>query len=432
MSMSSTMSMEPAQAHGLQAETVGHFFVALIFLTSFYVKIEPAVCDLMFFAALVFFYRSGLSLPPTLAPLFLCLLVYNVAGLVSYIMIENEIFSSWQYVITSFYMSVSGFFFAAYIAADPEKRFQFVLKYYFIGATIASILGLLGYFQPGLFAGQFLDMGRAVSGFKDPNVFSTYLILPAVAMLQALMLGKKRYSLLNIISLLAIMMGLFLAFSRGAWINFVMASGLMIFLSWLNSVDQRQRVGIVLKAIVVLMVMAVILAALLSIKETQSLFLDRFTLLKEYDSGEMGRFGNQRNAIPMLLMRPFGFGPVQFTMYFREAPHNTFVNAFSSFGWVGGLTFFTLVVLNLFVGFRLVFMRTPFQASAIAVFSCLMAITFQGVQIDTEHWRHLYWMTGILWGFFAAAHMRGDAGFSPREILAGWRGTVIAEDQNQP
>ena len=426
MSTASTRFVVPVRVRSITAETVGHFLVAMIFLSSFYVKFEPAVCDVMFFLAVAFFYRSGLNLAPTLAPLFLCLLVYNVAGLISYIMIADDIYSSWQYVFTSFYMSLSGFFFAAYIAADPEKRFQFILKYYFIGATIAAALGLLGYFHIASFAEQFVFYRRMVSGFKDPNVFSTYLILPAVVMLQALMLGKTRYSLFNISALLAVLMAIFLAFSRGAWLNFLMSTVLMIALTFLNSPDHRQRTGIVLKAVFVVFVMGMILAALLSIKETQSLFLDRFTLVKDYDAGELGRFGNQRNAVPMLLLRPFGFGPLQFPVIFNEAPHNTFLNAFASFGWLGGITYLTMVVLNLTVGLRIVFTRSPFQASAIAVFSCLVAVTFQGVQIDTEHWRHFYWLLGILWGFFAAAQLRGRDGFSVQEILAGWQGKIRA------
>ena len=86
------------RARSTTAETIGHFLVAMIFLSSFYVKVEPAVCDIMFFLAIIFFYRSGLNLAPALAPLFLCLLVYNVAGLVSYIMIADDTLSSWQYV----------------------------------------------------------------------------------------------------------------------------------------------------------------------------------------------------------------------------------------------------------------------------------------------------------------------------------------------
>jgi hypothetical protein len=126
-------------------------------------------------------------------------------------------------------------------------------------------------------------------------------------------------------------------------------------------------------------------------------------LVKSYDAGETGRFGNQLNAIPMLLQLPFGFGPYQWSAHFTQAPHNTFLNAFASAGWVGGITYFILIVADIIVGFRTMFFRTPFQPYAITVFACLLAVVLQGVQIDTEHWRHLYWMTGITWGFFAAS-----------------------------
>jgi hypothetical protein len=150
-------------------------------------------------------------------------------------------------------------------------------------------------------------------------------------------------------------------------------------------------------------ILAVILVILLSIPATRELFLDRFTLVKDYDAGETGRFGNQLNAIPKLMQLPFGFGPYQFGAIYDLAPHNTFLNSFSSGGWIGGFAFMLFVISSIVVGFRTMFIRTPFQPYTIPVFSCFVAVTFQGIQIDTEHWRHLYWMTGLVWGFFAAS-----------------------------
>jgi hypothetical protein len=37
------------------------------------------------------------------------------------------------------------------------------------------------------------------------------------------------------------------------------------------------------------------------------------------------------------------------------------------------------------------------------VFCPLVATIFQGVQIDTDHWRHFFWMLGMTWGLFAAS-----------------------------
>ena len=39
------------------------------------------------------------------------------------------------------------------------------------------------------------------------------------------------------------------------------------------------------------------------------MFVDRFTFSKSYDLGETGRFGDQLNFLPILLVSPNGIGP---------------------------------------------------------------------------------------------------------------------------
>ena len=138
---------------------------------------------------------------------------------------------------------------------------------------------------------------------------------------------------------------------------------------------------------------------------------------------ETGRFGNQLNSIPLLLQYPLGLGPYQFAEIFRENPHNSFVNAFSSFGWLGGITYLAMVSSNLYIGLRTIFKRTAFQPYAITAYSCLVAVSFQAVQIDTEHWRHLWWIIGLNWGFFAASQIAAKR--EPRATeLDCWQPTV--------
>ena len=45
--------------------------------------------------------------------------------------------------------------------------------------------------------------------------------------------------------------------------------------------------------------------------------------------------------------------------------------------------------------------RTPRQTHAIALWSVLFVTILQGMQIDTDHWRHLYLMLGLIWGLAA-------------------------------
>ncbi|MFN0190398.1 MAG: O-antigen ligase domain-containing protein, partial [Aestuariivirga sp.] len=145
-----------------------------------------------------------------------------------------------------------------------------------------------------------------------------------------------------------------------------------------------------------------LLAALLSIPDVYELFLDRFTLVKYYDAGETGRFGNQLNSIPILLQRPLGFGPTYFRQIFRMDPHNVYLNAFSSYGWLGGISYFLLIISTIIVGLKAVFTRTPWQHLSVVVFCPLLTTMLQGIQIDTDHWRHFYWLTGMMWGLYAA------------------------------
>jgi hypothetical protein len=74
-------------------------------------------------------------------------------------------------------------------------------------------------------------------------------------------------------------------------------------------------------------------------------------------------------------------------------------------GWIGGLSFFAFTAPALFVGWRLVFRREPYQTEVIPVWSCLVVQMVQGLQIDTDHWRHLYLLFGLLFGFAAADRM---------------------------
>jgi hypothetical protein len=133
------------------------------------------------------------------------------------------------------------------------------------------------------------------------------------------------------------------------------------------------------------------------------LFLDRFTLVKSYDAGETGRFGNQLNSIPLLLEKPFGLGARQYWKIYQLDPHNVFINGFAAYGWLGGISYIVLVLTTIFVGFKAALTRSPWQRHAIVVFCPFVAVVFQGVQIDTDHWRHFYWMLGLMWGLFAAS-----------------------------
>jgi hypothetical protein len=416
-----TMNLEGMVAPAaISNERFRDAMVWLMFAVSFIVFIEPAPVDFMFLIVVITCWRSGLSRTIGAAPLAVLLIAYNIGGMISVLPVYTEE-KTVQFVVTSTYMAVMGIFLAYYVSYDPVRRFAIIRSGFVVGALFAAIFGLLDYLD---FARDLLHHGRipgrATGTFKDPNVFSTYLILPAVMLIQGLMLGTTRRPTLSVLFLLPILAGLFLAFSRGAWINFAGATLLMIFLSFIFNVNVSKRLRIGIFVIIAALFFIIAFSTLMSIESVRETFLTRFQLLQNYDSGERGRFGNQANAVPVLLARPLGFGPLQYFNYFQIDPHNTFLNSFASYGWLGGVAFFMLVFSTIGIGLRTICSKTPWQNQAIVVFCPLVTTLLQGVQIDTDHWRHLYWMFGLMWGLFAAtlqptATIEGEALLTSRQ-----------------
>jgi hypothetical protein len=384
---------------------------------SFFVRIEPAPCDLLFaIAVMVYLVLGGLNVSVLAGPLILYLLLYNLGGFMSFLEVSNEQ-KAGMFVLTSVYMATSAVFFCFYVLDDTERRFAVFKNGYIAGAFIASVIGLIGYFNIGGTGAYLSPIFRAQGTFKDPNVLSTYIILPALLLTQDVMLGTKKWRFSRYFGLLVIVACLFLAFSRGAWVNFAGAVMLMVILTFALTPSRELRSRIILLAILGTVLLGIMLAGLLSIDVVKAAFEDRATLAKDYDSGEFGRFGNQLNAIPILLESPLGFGPTKFRKIFSLDPHNVYLNAFSSYGWLGGVTYMLLIVSTLIVGFRAALIRTPWQGQSIALFCAFLTTALQGVQIDTDHWRHFYWMLGLNWGFYAAS-----MGYVARAKLARIKG----------
>jgi hypothetical protein len=390
-------------------EKLRHGLVWMIFASAFVVIFEPAPTDLFFFLAFAVFIFSGVNYTPAIMPFFALLLVYNLGGIITFAFVSPTT-EALTFNVTSIYMAASGIFLASYLSVDTSRRIENIFSGYIFGAVVAGILALLAFVFVktigktfvSLGANPLITYGRATGLFKDPNVFSTFMVLPCVLLVQRLLLGTTKRPLLTFIFFCIVSSSLVLALSRGAWINLAASIITMVALTFVLTQSNALRGRVILLSVIGLGLVALALILLLSSPDMKALFLDRFTLTKNYDSGERGRFGNQLNAIPLLLDRALGLGPFEFPKIFRENPHNTFIDSFVVGGWIAGVTYFLLFCSNIYVGLRTVFTRSPYQNHAILTFACLLNVMLQGIQIDTEHWRHYYWMMGIMWGLAAA------------------------------
>jgi hypothetical protein len=78
----------------------------------------------------------------------------------------------------------------------------------------------------------------------------------------------------------------------------------------------------------------------------------------------------------------------------------------------------TLVVLSLLIGFRTMWVRTPWQSFLIASYLSFLGLALEALIVDTDHWRHFYLLLGVVWGLVAAtrkAFHDGPLGLSRRE-----------------
>ncbi len=373
--------------------------------------IEPSPYEVVFLLALFVFALTGIRFSQKLLPLAVLLLGYNIGGIFSLIPWMGD-GDAVRFTAVSVYLMITAVFIAGIMSQDAAGRLETLRRGYLFAAWVAGFAALLGYFDVAGLGSTFTLYGRASGTFKDPNVLGPYLALPIVYVLQRILTGQVGM-LRGLITLSVPLAALFFTFSRGAWGVLVVSAALMVVLTFLTAPDAARRARIVTMSLAALVAMVAALLVALSFEDIRSVFDARASLNQDYDQGVTGRFGNQLRAIPMLLDAPNGFGPLQFRWIFNQAdPHNVYINAFASYGWLGGLSWACLMVATCYVGWRVVFRPGPTQLHAIAIWSVLFVTILQGFQIDSDHWRHLYMLLGLIWGL--AALRPGDGGSEER------------------
>ncbi|MEA2943055.1 MAG: hypothetical protein QOD09_3584 [Bradyrhizobium sp.] len=368
------------------------------------VFIEPSPYEFLTLAAIIIFLATGLRLRLAFVPLLILLFLVNIGYSVSasYLMDKVEI-ANW--ILTSWYMAVTVIFFAMVLSEDTAARLDLLRRGLIIGGLIAASAGIAGYFNlvPG--GHDLLTLyDRARGTFKDPNVLGAFLVLPMLFALQSVVSDRFGKSLRSAIAFAIMALAILLAFSRAAWGQLAMTSAFMLVLMVLTSRSQAQRSRIIAMALAAALIVTLLLAVLLSLDSIAEMFKQRASFDQSYDEGRFGRFGRHVLGAQMALDLPFGIGPLQFTKFFPEDTHNSYLNAFMSGGWISGICYPALVFITVILGFRHVFIRVPWQRAYLAIFAAFLGTVGESFIIDTDHWRHFWMMLGAMWGMFAATH----------------------------
>jgi hypothetical protein len=394
----------PAHAPRLHAslETLRGALLWLTGLFGAFVFMEPSPYEVATLLAMVTFLVTGLTVSAALMPLAALLVFLNLGYAVAVVPVLDQP-KPLVWVLVSAYMAATALFFAAMLGRNTESRLRLLLNGYMMAAILAALAAIVGYFRllPG--TDLFVLYDRARGTFNDPNVLGAFVVLPALLAFSRVLAGRPGEVLRSGVILLILLAGLFLSFSRGAWAQFAAAAVIAMTLEFVTTRSTRERARIVLLAIVGLVAVGAAIAALLSIDQVAELFRQRASLEQSYDVGPMGRFGRHVLGFMMTLDYPLGIGPLQFSRFFPEDPHNSYLNAFMSGGWIGGFSYLILIVTTLVIGLRFVFVTTPWRSTYIAVYAAFVATAAESAIIDSDHWRHYFLILGVLWGLMAAS-----------------------------
>jgi hypothetical protein len=367
------------------------------------VFIEPSPYELSTLIATVFFFATGLRLRLAFIPIFLLLIVLNIGYSIGAIpFYDHSEVTNW--IATSWYMAITVMFFAMVLSDDTQARLDMLRRGLVVGAMIASLAAIAGYFHliPG--GNDLLTLyDRARGTFKDPNVLGAFLILPSLFVLQSVVTERFGKAFRNAIAFGIMALAILLAFSRAAWGGLILTSAFTLVLMIFTSPSSTQRSRIVTIAVAAVVVAMLLLAVLLSFNSIDEMFKQRASFDQSYDEGRFGRFGRHILGAQMALDLPFGIGPLQFHNYFPEDTHNSYLNAFMSGGWISGVCYPALVFITVIAGLRYIFVRVPWQRTYLAIFAAFLGTVGESFIIDTDHWRHFWMMLGAMWGMYVAA-----------------------------
>lgn len=366
-----------------------------VFLSGF-VMSEPAPYELLMVVQVAVWFLLGLKISRAVAPLLAFLLTFNVGGILS-LTVMKDLGTGPMYLAVSTFLALTSVFYAA-IIEDRHQRLRLIFQAWVAAAIITALLGILGYFHAFPGAEAFTLYDRAKGAFQDPNVFGPFLIAPALYLMHGLLTGKLSSAPLRVAGLLVIALGVFLSFSRAAWALFLFSAIALVFILLLKERTGAFRLKILLLSLaaIVLLVVAVVIA--LQFEQVRNLFLDRTTLVKEYDGGHLGRFARHRIGFLMMMENPLGIGPMVFSEIFPEDEHNIWLKSLTTYGWLGFLSYIAMMAWTLTIGFRFLLRDRPWQPYLMIAWIVIVGHVIIGNVIDTDHWRHFYLLLGIVWG----------------------------------
>jgi O-antigen ligase len=304
-----------------------------------------------------------------------------------------------RYMAVTVYCIAIGVWICTYV--DAERRARLVIKAYIASAVGIAVVSTVALFVRYPFS-EFLlseDLARARGFFKDANVYGPYLIPAALILAQESL--RPRLLRLNrptqIFCFVFLAAGILFSYSRGAWLNLVIAIVVMTLTISLRRGGSRR--AFMLLVVILLAIVGIVWA----VSSTGSLgFLEERARLQSYDTE---RFGAQAAGIRLAEEHPIGIGPGQFELVQPLSAHSTYVRALAEEGILGAAALLGVMFGTLLLAARnAVLGRDTFGIGSGPLLAAWCGMLVNSFVIDTLHWRHLWLLAGLIW---AGTHAQG-------------------------
>jgi O-antigen ligase len=377
------------------AVTVGFVLLAVVL-------VEPAPSDALFGLVMAVAVATGRFRIKRVSKIALVL----VAGFVVLNVLSMMDVLDWgvaaRFFLITLYLGLFSLWLAAYV--DRPSRSRQLVRAYLAAAVLSALAASLALFIHFPGASTLIGDGERAKGlFKDPNVFGPFLVPIALVLVEELLrprlLRLRRVFMLG--SFLALTLGVVFSYSRAAWLNFAVATIVLIGLVVLRRPDRRA-------VSLVLVVLVSGLAIVGAVVGTGSLgFLEERAHLQSYDTS---RFAAQSRGLTVGLEHPVGVGPGQFDVISSVSSHSLYVRSLSEQGVFGLATIVGLLVTTLALALMNVIRgRDTYGISAAALMAAWCGLIANSFFVDTLHWRHLWLVAALVWAGAVRGQVRAPA-----------------------
>ena len=385
----------PSSGKAISGRALTNLFLGIAVFLGGFVLFEPAPYELLLAGLLAIGLLFGLKIPRGILPVIILISLYSLGGIISSFQMADYS-RGLIYTATTFFLGLTTVFFAVLIAQDAA-RLRLIFRCYVAAAFVTSLFGIMGYFGfPGMEI--FTRYGRAQGVFADPNVFSPFLVAPALYLTYGVMNRSVSMMPFRVAVLGVILLGLLLGFSRAGWGLMVITAAMFYFLLLVCQPDPRIRLKFILFGLFGLAIIVIGLAIALQFDAIYSIFSQRAQIVQDYDGARLGLFARHLIGFELALTNPLGIGPLEFGLIYGEDTHNVYLKGLMAYGWLGFVTWMILIFWTLIAGIKLLFRPTPWQPYFQIAYTVFFGHLLVGWVIDVEHWRHFYLMLGVVWG----------------------------------